>query len=118
MKSAEFSEIKNMIEGIALLERQSAIPSQVLLEIRNDMKEMKEQHNESHKVLNGKLDILDQKVTKTNGRVTTLELWRTSLEGYAKGIKAGGKSVWFGIAGVVTVLTYIFGESIKKKLGL
>lgn len=118
MKSAEFSELKDMIEGIALLARQSAIPSQVLLEIRNDMKEMKEQHNESHKVLNDKLDTLDQKVSKTNGRVTKLELWQKSLEGFAKGVKAGGRGVWVGIATVIGIAWVVFGEFIKRKLSL
>jgi hypothetical protein len=55
---------------------------------------------------------------KTNGRVTRLEEWKTATSNYAKGLIHGGKSTWVGIATTIGIGWVLFGEVVKRKLGL
>lgn len=103
MKSAEFEELKEMVQSLALQARQSGTPSHVLLEVQRDIKEIKQTL----------VEVVAQ-VTKTNGRVNALESWKTSFGAFI----SGGKSVWIFLATTIGVGWVVFGEFVKKKLGL
>lgn len=62
MKSEDLKKIEDMIQSLALSARQSGAPSHVLLEMKRDIKDLREDT----------LKIVEQ-TTRTNGRVTKLE---------------------------------------------
>lgn len=62
-------------------------------------------------------EMLEQ-VKKTNGRVTVLEQWRENTVNFTKGLKAGGRGTYIAIATVIGVAWIVFGDFLKKKVGL
>lgn len=62
-------------------------------------------------------EMLEQ-VKKTNGRVTVLEQWKENTVNFTKGMKAGGRGTYIAIATVVGVAWIVFGDYLKKKVGL
>lgn len=72
MKQEEIKDfldkLGDKVEGLALLARQSGTPSHVLIEIRNEVKQ-----------LSVDLGEIKTQVIKTNGRVTNLERWKLIL---------------------------------------
>lgn len=96
-------EIKDLLEAYLVTARQQVAPSHVLLEIKRDIKEVKET-----------LEKVLVQAEKTNGRVLALENWKGSFGAFI----SGGKSVWLFIASVVGIAWIVFGESLKSKVGL
>ncbi len=62
-------------------------------------------------------EMLEQ-VKKTNGRVTVLEQWKENTVNFTKGLKAGGRGTYIAIATVIGVAWIVFGDYLKKKVGL
>lgn len=96
-------EMKDLLEEYLVTARQQIAPSRVLLEMKHDIKEVKET-----------LDKVLIQAEKTNGRVLALESWKGSFGAFI----SGGKSVWLFIASVVGIAWIVFGESLKSKVGL
>lgn len=95
------------MEDFLLKYRQGVAPSHVLLEMKLDIKEIKETL----------VEVVEQ-VKKTNGRVSALEYWKNTFDGFTQGVKAGGRGVWVGIVTVIGLGWIVFGDVIKRKLGL
>lgn len=62
-------------------------------------------------------EMLEQ-VKKTNGRVTALEQWRDGTVNFANGLKAGGRGTYIAIATTIGIAWIVFGDYLKKKVGL
>jgi len=96
-------EMKDLLEAYLLTARQQIAPSHVLLEMKRDLKEVKET-----------LDKVLVQAEKTNGRVLALENWKSSFGAFI----SGGKSVWLFIASAIGIAWVVFGETLRTKLGL
>jgi hypothetical protein len=95
----------------------------------NDIQEKQELHMATHTITDkntsGGLADLQKtsselliQVKKTNGRVTVLEQWRDNTVSFTKGLKAGGRGTYIAIATVIGVAWIVFGDYLKKKVGL
>lgn len=95
----------------------------------NDIQEKQELHMATHTITDkntsGGLADLQKtsselliQVKKTNGRVTVLEQWRDNTVSFTKGLKAGGRGTYIAIATVTGVAWIVFGDYLKKKVGL
>lgn len=107
MSQEILKEIREEIQALTLLARQTGTPSHVLLEMQRDIREMKQTL----------VEVVKQ-ATKTNGRVTALELLNVKKDAYISGVKFGGKAVWGGIILFITGLGISFWDIVKLKLGL
>lgn len=99
----EVEEIKEFMEDLALKMRQGVTPSQVVLEMQRDIKEIKE-------IL---MEVVEN-MKQANTRLSALETWKTSFGAFI----SGGKSVWIFLATTIGIGWVVFGEFVKKKLGL
>ncbi len=112
----------------AIIASRDSVPgsmSAIILELKQSIDEVKaaqEKHVDTHaindKKINGILDEILTQAKKTNGRVSKLETWRVGMEGFSKGLKAGSKGVWVSVVTFFGVIAYIFGDILKRKIGL
>ena len=132
----------NELSEKAILAARQSVPdslSPILFELRNkidtlsksmeDIREKQELHMASHLVtdknnadgiqaLKETSQATLEQVKKTNGRVTALEQWKENTVNFTKGLKAGGRGTYIAIATVIGVAWIVFGDYIKKKVGL
>lgn len=101
----------------------------ILTKSLTEIQEKQEIHMNTHTIndkntADGLLDLKKisdetlEQVKKTNGRVTVLEQWRDNTVNFTKGLKAGGRGTYIAIATVVGVAWIVFGDFLKKKVGL
>lgn len=141
MKQTDIQRLEDKFDHAISMARQSTPDSlsPILHEMRNkidnlshslvEIQNKQELHMESHLITDkntsdGLLalqktsaETLEQ-VKKTNGRVTVLEQWRDNTVNFTKGLKAGGRGTYIAIATVVGVAWVVFGDFLKKKVGL
>lgn len=70
--------------------------------------EMNRDRDEKHRDQMTVLQRIEKQTTLTNGRVTSIELWRSSIR---SGLKV---TIWILVIIVFPLIIYIFNASIKK----
>lgn len=141
MKQTDIQRLEDKFDHAIILASQKMPDSisPIMFEMRNkinsltkaidEIREKQELHMASHTItdkntsdslteLQETLKATLEQVKKTNGRVTRLEEWKTATSNYAKGLIHGGKSTWVGIATTIGIGWVLFGEVVKRKLGL
>lgn len=141
MKQTDIKRLEDKFDHAISLASQSmpAAISPIMFEMRNKIdtlakslqaiQEKQELHMATHTVTDkntsdGLLELQEtsketlEQVKKTNGRVTVLEQWRENTINFTKGLKAGGRGTYIAIATVIGVAWIVFGDFIKKKVGL
>lgn len=83
--------LEDKIESLAVLARQSGIPSQVLLNIQRKLEEHIEVHERDIKNINGKLDPVYGAFEKASGFKATILLLATTLGGIWAAVEAWKK---------------------------
>lgn len=108
MKSSEFQELKDMVQGLALQARQSGTPSTVLLEMQNRMKDIDtkmDEHIAKHEVNDKKWDSALERIEPYIKRAEDDREFRDGLEERAKHLTFWG-SVWLMVAAVIGSIYY------------
>lgn len=141
MKQTDIQRLEDKFDHAISLASQSmpASVSPIMFEMRNkidiltksltEIQEKQEIHMTTHTIndkntADGLLDLKKisdetlEQVKKTNGRVTVLEQWRDNTVNFTKGLKAGGRGTYIAIATVIGVAWIVFGDFLKKKVGL
>lgn len=141
MKQTDIQRLEDKFDHAISLASQSmpASVSPIMFEMRNkidnlshslvEIQNKQEIHMNTHTIndkntADGLLDLKKisdetlEQVKKTNGRVTVLEQWRDNTVNFTKGLKAGGRGTYIAIATVVGVAWVVFGDFLKKKVGL
>lgn len=108
MKSQEFEQLKDMIQGLALSARQSGTPSKVLLEMQSKIEEVsqkQDRHIKLHEVNDKKWDVALQRIEPYIKAAEDDREFRAALE--QKGKKAGmWAGLWLTFAAVVGSIYY------------